>query len=78
MKLKVIIVGAGEVGFHIAQRLSEENQDVVLIDKEAEQIKRVSDNLDVQGFFGIGNQPSNFKGYRRQGSQYVVGDNRQR
>jgi trk system potassium uptake protein TrkA len=46
--LKVIIVGAGEVGFHIAQRLSEENQDVVLIDQNPEQIKRVSDNLDVQ------------------------------
>jgi trk system potassium uptake protein TrkA len=29
--MKIIIIGAGEVGFHIAQRLSEENQDVVLI-----------------------------------------------
>ncbi|EFK06091.1 putative potassium transporter peripheral membrane component [delta proteobacterium NaphS2] len=57
MKLKVIIVGAGEVGFHIAQRLSEENQDVVLIDKEPEQIKRVSDNLDVQAFLGSGTSP---------------------
>ena len=29
--MKVLIVGAGEVGFHIAQRLSEENKDVFLI-----------------------------------------------
>ena len=50
-------MGAGEVGFHIAQRLSEENQDVVLIDKEPEQIKRVSDNLDVQAFLGSGTSP---------------------
>ncbi len=55
--MKVIIVGAGEVGFHIAQRLSEENQDVVLIDQNPEQIKRVSDNLDVQGFLGSGTSP---------------------
>ena len=34
--MKIIIVGAGEVGFHIARRLSEENQDVVLIDKDYE------------------------------------------
>jgi len=55
--LKVIIVGAGEVGFHIAQRLSEENQDVVLIDQAPEQIKRVADNLDVQAFLGSGTSP---------------------
>ena len=55
--MKVIIVGAGEVGFHIAQRLSEESQDVVLIDQDPEQIKRVADNLDVQGFLGSGTSP---------------------
>ncbi|MCG6879289.1 MAG: Trk system potassium transporter TrkA [Deltaproteobacteria bacterium] len=53
----MIIVGAGEVGFHIAQRLSEENQDVVLIDQAPEQIKRVADNLDVQAFLGSGTSP---------------------
>ena len=55
--MKVIIVGAGEVGFHIAQRLSEENQDVVLIDQDPEQIKRVGDNLDVQAHLGSGTSP---------------------
>lgn len=55
--MKTIIVGAGEVGFHIAQKLSEENQDVVLIDKDPEQIKRVADYLDVQAFLGSGTSP---------------------
>lgn len=59
--MKVIIVGAGEVGFHIAQRLSEENQDVVLIDLNPEQIKRVEDNLDVQAFPGSGTSPKILK-----------------
>jgi len=59
--LKVIIVGAGEVGFHIAQRLSEEHQDVVLIDRNPEQIKRVADNLDVQAFLGSGTSPKILK-----------------
>jgi len=59
--LKVIIVGAGEVGFHIAQRLSEEHQDVVLIDRDPEQIKRVADNLDVQALLGSGTSPKILK-----------------
>jgi trk system potassium uptake protein TrkA len=46
--LKVIIVGAGEVGFQIASHLALENKDVVVIDKNSEAIRRVSDNLDVR------------------------------
>ncbi|MFC1821508.1 Trk system potassium transporter TrkA [Thermodesulfobacteriota bacterium] len=60
--MKIIIVGAGEVGFHIAQRLSGENQDVVIIDKEPEKIKRITDNLDVQALLGVGTSPEMLKG----------------
>ena len=59
--MKVIIVGAGEVGFHIAQRLSEESQDVVLIDQNPEQIRRVDDHLDVQAILGSGTSPQILK-----------------
>ena len=55
--MKIIIVGAGEVGFHIAQKLSEENQDVFLIDKDPEKIKRITENLDVQAILGSGTSP---------------------
>jgi len=55
--VKIIIVGAGEVGFHIAQRLSEEGQDVVLIDKDPQKIKRITEELDVQTFLGSGTSP---------------------
>ena len=59
--MKVIIVGAGEVGFHIARRLSKEDQDVAMIDQNPEQIKRVTDNLDVQAFLGSGTSPQILK-----------------
>jgi trk system potassium uptake protein TrkA len=59
--MKIIIVGAGEVGFHIAQKLSEENQDVFLIDKDPAQIKRVTENLDVQAMLGSGTSPHMLK-----------------
>ena len=55
--MKVIIVGAGEVGFHIASHLALENKDVVVIDKNSEAIRRVSDNLDVQVVIGSGSSP---------------------
>ena len=55
--MRIIIVGAGEVGFHIAQRLSEEGHDVAMIDKDQGQIKRVSENLDVQTLLGSGTSP---------------------
>jgi len=55
--LKIIIVGAGEVGFHIASHLALENKDVVVIDKDSEAIRRVSDHLDVQVVTGSGSSP---------------------
>ena len=55
--MKVVIVGAGEVGFHIASRLVMENKDVVVIDKNPDALRRVSDNIDVQIVSGSGSSP---------------------
>ena len=55
--MKIIIVGAGEVGFHIASHLALESKEVVVIDKNADAIRRVSDHLDVQVVQGSGNSP---------------------
>ncbi len=55
--MKVLIIGAGEVGFHIANRIALENKDVVVIDKNPEAIRRVSDHLDVQVMVGSGSSP---------------------
>lgn len=59
--LKIIIVGAGEVGFHIAQRLAEEHKEVVVIDKSQEALRKVQENLDVQTIQGSGSSPSTLK-----------------
>lgn len=55
--MKILIVGAGEVGFHIASHLARENKDVVVIDKDPAAIRRVSDNIDVQVVNGSGSSP---------------------
>jgi len=55
--LRVVIVGSGEVGFHIASRLVLENKDVVIVDNNLEAIRRVSESLDVQVVYGSGSSP---------------------
>ncbi len=52
--MKVIIVGAGEVGYHLAERLSQESQDVIVIDTDPERAERASDLLDVMTLVGNG------------------------
>ena len=50
--MKAVIIGAGEVGYHIAKALSPKN-DVVIIDKDEEAAKR-ADELDVLVIEGNG------------------------
>lgn len=52
--MRVIIVGAGEVGYHLAERLSQENQDVVVVDTDPERAERASELLDVMTVVGNG------------------------
>ncbi len=55
--MKIVIVGAGEVGFHIANRLAHENKDVVVIDRNPDALRRVSESIDVQVIQGSGSSP---------------------
>ncbi|MCX7913871.1 MAG: Trk system potassium transporter TrkA [Thermodesulfovibrionales bacterium] len=59
--MKVIIVGAGEVGFQIAKYLSYENVEVVLIDRDKEKIKRILEELDVAVIEGEGSDIKSLK-----------------
>jgi trk system potassium uptake protein len=55
--LKIIIVGAGEVGYHFAEWLAQEKKEVVVIDTDPAALVRVSDHLDVQIMQGSGSNP---------------------
>ena len=56
--MKIVIVGAGEVGFHFAEWLALEKKEVVVIDIDPEALIRVSEHLDVQTLLGSGSNPS--------------------
>ena len=52
--MKIIIVGAGKVGYTLSEQLSKENHDVTIIDSEEAALRRASDTLDVMGIKGNG------------------------
>ncbi|WP_138464926.1 Trk system potassium transporter TrkA [Poseidonocella sp. HB161398] len=55
--MKVIICGAGQVGWQIARHLSVERNDVTVVDNNPELVRRATDNLDVQGIAGFASYP---------------------
>ncbi len=55
--MRVIISGAGQVGYGIAERLSAEGNEVTVIDHNPELVQRVRDTLDARGIHGHGSHP---------------------
>ncbi|MFT6225495.1 MAG: trk system potassium uptake protein TrkA, partial [Paracoccaceae bacterium] len=55
--MKVIICGAGQVGWQIARHLSGEQNDVTVVDNNADLVRRATDTLDVQGIAGFASYP---------------------
>ncbi|TVM15868.1 Trk system potassium transporter TrkA [Oceanidesulfovibrio indonesiensis] len=53
----IVIVGAGEVGFHIAKRLASENKQVVVVDQNPAALRRLADTVDVQIIEGSASSP---------------------
>jgi len=46
--MKIIIAGAGEVGFHLAKLLSYESQEIILIDLDKERLAYAETHLDIK------------------------------
>ena len=55
--MKVIICGAGQVGFNIARYLASEGADITLIDQSEALVTKIADSLDVQGIVGFASHP---------------------
>jgi trk system potassium uptake protein TrkA len=52
--MKIIVVGAGKVGYTLAESLSNEDNDVTVIDKNAEVLRKTEEKLDVLCIRGNG------------------------
>ncbi len=56
--MKVIVAGAGLVGFNIARYLAAAGNDVVIIDQRPELVRKIGDSLDIQAMVGHASHPS--------------------
>ncbi|MAE83800.1 MAG: Trk system potassium transporter TrkA [Flammeovirgaceae bacterium] len=50
--MRIIIAGAGDLGFHLAKLLAFEEQDIILIDQDASVLEHASNHLDVHTIKG--------------------------
>jgi len=52
--MKIVIVGCGNVGYHLADLLVNEGHNIVVIDNHAKTIKKRVETLDIMGVYGNG------------------------
>ncbi|MCH5222139.1 MAG: Trk system potassium transporter TrkA [Muribaculaceae bacterium] len=62
--MKIVIAGAGEVGSHLAKLLSNEEQDITLIDADAERLSMLDANYNLMTYTG---NPTSFFSQREAG-----------
>jgi len=56
--VKVIVAGAGLVGYNIARYLAAAGNDVVIIDQRPELVRKIGDHVDIQAMVGHASHPS--------------------
>ena len=56
--MKIIILGAGQVGISTAEILAKEENDITLIDNVASQVEGLQDRLDIRTIVGSASHPS--------------------
>lgn len=56
--MRILIVGAGIVGYNLAQELSHEGHDIAIVDQDPERVRRITDTLDVMAVEGNACLPS--------------------
>jgi trk system potassium uptake protein TrkA len=55
--MKIVVLGAGQVGSTVAHSLSNEENDITIVDTDAQRMKILQDRLDVRGVIGHASHP---------------------
>lgn len=71
--MKIIIAGAGEVGFHLAKLLSYESQDITLIDCNKDSLSYADSHLDIRVLRGDATSIAILKDAQVDKSDLVIG-----
>ena len=75
--MHIVIVGGGDVGFQLGKRLSRDNHDITLIERDAAKVRRAAEQLDAMVIEGTGDSYQVLKqaGIHRAGVVAAVTDN---
>jgi trk system potassium uptake protein TrkA len=71
--MRIIIAGAGEVGFHLAKLLSYEAQEITLIDTDKERLSYADNHLDIRVLRGDATSIQVLQDAQVDGSDLVIG-----
>ncbi|MBL4679808.1 MAG: Trk system potassium transporter TrkA [Pseudomonadales bacterium] len=55
--MKIIILGAGEVGGNLAQNLTKEASDITVVDNDADRLRELQDRFDIRTVKGMASHP---------------------
>jgi len=70
--MKIIIIGAGQVGGTLAENLVGERNDITLIDTNAETLHELQDKMDLQVVVGNGSHPDVLKQAGAEDAELVI------
>ena len=70
--MKIIICGAGQVGWQIARHLSGEKNDVTIVDNNPDLVRRATDTLDVKGLSGFASYPDVLESAGAQDADMII------
>jgi trk system potassium uptake protein TrkA len=71
--MRILIAGAGEVGYHLAKLLSVESQNITLIDVDKERLKYADHHLDIKTLKGDATSISLLKEARIEDTDLTIG-----
>ncbi|HET55944.1 MAG TPA: Trk system potassium transporter TrkA [Ignavibacteria bacterium] len=70
--MKMIIAGAGEVGYHLAKQLSMDEHDITIIDIDSSRLEKIGSSLDVLTIAGSSTELSILKAAKVENTDLVV------
>ena len=60
--MRIVIIGAGEIGFDVAKSLSQDGHDIIVVDSDPDRAAKVENELDVMLIRGNGARPQRWRG----------------
>ncbi|HIB64402.1 MAG TPA: Trk system potassium transporter TrkA [Phycisphaerales bacterium] len=70
--VKILIIGAGQLGYHTAEKLAREHNDVTIIEKDETRSRYLLEHLDVQVVTGSGSSPDVLKAAGVEDADFLV------